>query len=199
VATPDEITRHHDDGEEGSEWIAGPRPIEPIHVVPYDDRWPAVYAQLAAALRTALGNRLLHVEHIGSTSVPGLAAKPIVDVDVTVADPTDEDAYVADLERAGFVFVIREPAWHQHRLFRLDEPAANVHVFGPDCPEAIRHVLLRDWLREHPDDAAEYVAVKLDAAAAATAAGESGRDYNTRKQPYLRALLDRIFAASDLH
>lgn len=198
MATPGEITRHHDDGEAGAEWIAGRPAVEPIHVVPYDATWPATYARLAEVIRGALGDRAVHVEHVGSTSVPGMSAKPTVDIDLTVADPTDEADYVADLERAGFMFVVREPAWHEHRLFRCDDPAANIHVFGPDCPETIRHVLLRDWLCRHPHDAAEYTAVKLEAAATATAAGESGREYNARKQPYLRSLLDRIFEVEGL-
>lgn len=196
VPTPAEITRHHEPADD-VEWITGPTP-GPVEVVPYDPAWPALYARVADRVRAALGERVLLVEHVGSTSVPGLPAKPVVDVDLTVADPADEDAYRPDLEAAGFRLVVREPSWHQHRCFTLAEPRTNLHVFGPDCPEVVRHRLFRDWLREHPDDLALYRDAKTGAAAASTAAGEHVMDYNARKEPVIIEIYDRLFRAHGL-
>ena len=111
---------------------------------------------------------------------------------------SDEDAYRPSLESAGFSVTLREARWHEHRLFKPTDGLAHVHVFGPDCPETIRHVMLRDWLRTHPDDAAEYAAIKRRAAEATNAHRGTGMDYNLVKEPYLRSLLDRIFTANGL-
>jgi len=140
----------------------------------------------------------LDVEHVGSTSVPGLAAKPVVDVDVTVADPTDERGYVPALEAAGLTFVLREPRWHEHRAFRGRTPRANVHVWGPDCPEVVRHRLLRDWLRQHPDDVERYATAKWAAAADTNASGGVVMAYNAHKEPVVREILERVFRAHGL-
>ena len=147
--------------------MGGGRPTPgPVEVVPYDPDWPARYEQVAERVGAALGDRVLGLEHVGSTSVPGLAAKPVIDVDLTVADSSDEDAYLHDLEAAGFGLVVREPSWHQHRALTHADPRTNLHVFSPDCPEVVRHRLFRDWLREHPDDLALYRDAKTGAAAA---------------------------------
>jgi len=200
VPTAEEITRHHawepDVGE--NIWVDGGPTPGPIGVVPYDAGWPGAYERVAAHVRAALGDRVLDLEHVGSTSVPGRAAKPVVDVDPTVADPADEDAYVPVLEAAGFRLVIRERGWHQHRCLTGDDPRTNLHVWGPDCPEVVRHRLFRDWLREHPDDLALYRDTKLAAAAAATASGEHVMSYNKRKEPVIRDIYDRLFRAHGL-
>ena len=111
---------------------------------------------LATRIRNVLGHRVLALEHVGSTSVPGLPTKPIIDIDLTVVDSSDEVAYVPALERVGFVLTIREPRWHQHRCLTSTDPKSNVEVWGPGSPEAIRHTMFRDWLRTHPDDRARY-------------------------------------------
>ena len=113
-------------------------------IVTFDDAPPLINA--------ALGDSALSVEHVGSTAVPGLPAKPVIDIDLTVAESGDEPAYVPSLERCGFVLVIREPWWYEHRCLRRQEPACNLHVFSPDCAEAERHRIFRDWLRSHPAD-----------------------------------------------
>jgi GrpB-like predicted nucleotidyltransferase (UPF0157 family) len=105
------------------------------------------------------------VHHVGSTSVPGLPAKPIIDVDLVVADPGDEPSYIPDLVAAGLVHAVREPWWHGHRLLKGDQPQAFVHVFGPDCPEVVRHLMFRDWLVEHAEDRERYAEAKRAAAA----------------------------------
>lgn len=126
-----EIVRHHDDPPDGDPFLPGPR-LEPyeIMVVEYDDSWPAAYAQVAALVRDTLGDAVVDLQLVGSTSVPGLPAKPIIDADLVVADPTDEDAYVPALVAAGFIHRIREPWWHEHRLLVLDQPRTTLHVFG---------------------------------------------------------------------
>lgn len=138
---------------------------------------------------------LLEVHHVGSTSVPGLAAKDVVDVDVVVSDPTREENYVPQLERAGFQFLHRDRAWQEHRFFGLSTPYyANVHVFGPGSAEVARKIMFRDWLREHDDDRARYAQVKREAAEAHAAAGDqSTMQYNARKQFVIREILDKIF------
>ncbi|MFS0699923.1 GrpB family protein [Cellulomonas sp. 179-A 4D5 NHS] len=139
------------------------------------------------------------LDHVGSTSVPGLAAKPIIDLDLTVADSTDEAAYVPALEAEGFALVLRERAWHEHRLLVHTEPRANLHVWSPDSPEAVRHRLLRDWLREHPEDRAAYAAAKHAAADRLRADGDGlVMDYNELKAPVVREILDRVLRAHGL-
>jgi GrpB-like predicted nucleotidyltransferase (UPF0157 family) len=200
VPTPEEITRHHDEDASGgvSAWLPGKAPRTGIEVVEPDPAWPWAFATLEERIRLALGERALVVEHVGSTAVPGLPAKPVIDIDLTVADSADEAAWVPPLEEAGFELVIREPWWHEHRCLTAEDPRCNLHVFSPDCPETIRHVLFRDWLREHPDDLVAYRNAKLAAARAANAAGEHVMDYNARKQPVIRAIYDRAFRAAGL-
>lgn len=134
-----------------------------IHLAPYDEAWPNTYARLAPAIRDALGHVV--VEHVGSTSVPGLDAKPIIDVNLLVTDSADEPSYVPALEGLGYVLVIREPEWHEHRLLRHADPAVNLHVFSTGCPEHERMIMFRDRLRS--DDAARdrYLATKRELAA----------------------------------
>ncbi|MGV9796425.1 GrpB family protein [Mycobacterium sp. NPDC003449] len=194
MPTPDQITRHHDPDPDVSPWVDGPPPPEVVELVPYDPRWPARYRALAEAIRAALGPRALDLDHVGSTSVPGLAAKDVIDIDLTVADPRAEAAYLPPLRAIGYRLTIREPGWHQHRCLRLDDPRVNLHVFGPDCPETIRHRLFRDWLRGHPEDRIRYE----DAKRSALPGGGHVMDYNFRKQPVVREIYDRIFRADGL-
>ena len=163
-----------------------------------DPAWPPQYEDLAGRIREALGWRVLQLEHVGSTAVPGLAAKPVIDIDLTVADPGREHDYVPALEAAGFTLVIREPWWYGHRVLRADDPACNLHVFGFDSPELVRHRILRDWLRGNPDERDRYAAIKRQAAAAANARGEHVMQYNARKQQVLREIYRRAFIAAGL-
>ena len=103
----------------------------------------------AEKIRTALGERVLGLEHAGSTSVPDLAAKPIIDIVLTVADSADEDAYVPPLEAAGYALTIREPEWHEHRALKGTGPTVNLHVFSAGCPEIERMLAFRDRLRSN--------------------------------------------------
>jgi GrpB-like predicted nucleotidyltransferase (UPF0157 family) len=135
-----------------------------IELVEYDLAWPRLFLREAQRIRLALGDRALRIEHTGSTSVPGLAAKPIVDIVLVVADSADELGYVPALADAGYILRIREPEWHQHRL--LKPPAGNVHlhVFSADCPEVERMVLFRNHLRASEEDRRVYERTKRDLA-----------------------------------
>lgn len=163
-----------------------------------DPRWPGDFAVLAGRIRDALGEAVLDLQHVGSTSVPGLPAKPVIDMSLTVADSADEAAWLPRLEDAGFELTVREPWWQEHRCLVCDGPRANLHVFSLDAPEPIRLRLFRDWLREHPEDLALYRDAKQCAVAEANAAGEHVMQYNARKQPVIRAIYDRAFRAAGL-
>jgi GrpB-like predicted nucleotidyltransferase (UPF0157 family) len=105
------------------------------------------------------------LEHVGSTSVPGLSAKPIIDMVLAVTDSADEASYVRPLEEKGYTLRIREPDWYEHRLLKSPEIAGNLHVFSAGCPEIERMVLFRDWLRTHDEDRLLYEATKRELAA----------------------------------
>jgi GrpB-like predicted nucleotidyltransferase (UPF0157 family) len=144
------------------------RPVRqsgPIELVGYDNGWPEVFRAEAKRVTAVLGDRALRVEHVGSTSVPGLAAKPIIDMLLVVADSSDESAYVSSLEAAGYVLRIREPGWYEHRL--LKGPAANInlHVFSAGCAEIDRMILFRDHLRTNAGDRELYLRTKRELAA----------------------------------
>jgi GrpB-like predicted nucleotidyltransferase (UPF0157 family) len=137
-----------------------------IELAPYDDAWPSQFEAEARRIRAALGGRALRLEHVGSTSVPGLAAKPILDLVLEVADSVDEPAYVQALEAAGYVLRIREPGWFEHRMFRGEAPRVNLHVYSAGCEEVGRMLLFRDRLRASGEDRAHYEAAKRRLAAA---------------------------------
>jgi GrpB-like predicted nucleotidyltransferase (UPF0157 family) len=104
------------------------------------------------------------IEHAGSTSVPGLAAKPIIDIVLAVPDSADEAAYVPALEAAGYVLRIREPEWFEHRLFNGPDTDINLHVFTAGAAEIDKMLLFRDWLRVSDADRAAYLEVKRELA-----------------------------------
>jgi GrpB-like predicted nucleotidyltransferase (UPF0157 family) len=199
MASAAEIVRNHEYDPNGVEYLVPPpKGREHIQVVPYDPAWPAVFEELAARLRAALGGVALSIEHVGSTSVLGMPAKPIIDIDVTVPDSRDEAAYRPALEAAGFPVLFRERVFHEHRFARSDSPPANIHIWSPDCPEAIRHRMLRDWLIAHPEDRERYAAAKFVSAEQINAVGGWVMDYNLRKQPVIRGILERVFRAHGL-
>jgi GrpB-like predicted nucleotidyltransferase (UPF0157 family) len=136
-----------------------------IHLEDYDPAWPRLYEREAERIGGALGPRVLRIEHTGSTSVPGLAAKPLIDIVLVVADTRDQRAYVPPLEAAGYVLRIREPDWHEHRLFKGPATNVNVHTFSDGCSEVERMVAFRDWLRTHDDDRELYESAKRELAA----------------------------------
>ena len=137
----------------------------PIHLADYDPGWPALYEREASRISGLLGERALRLEHAGSTSVPGLAAKPIVDIVLGVADPADEASYVPSMEAGGYVLRIREPDWHEHRVFKGPDTDINLHVFAADSTEIVRMLAFRDRLRSHDDERLRYEATKRELAA----------------------------------
>lgn len=147
-------------------WIQGQTPLNStIELVDYDPDWPAQYEQHRATIVDTLGDQIVRLEHVGSTSVPGLAAKPRIDILLVVEDSSHEAAYVPLLEAAGFELHIRETDWHEHRCLRGFHPDANLHVFSSGCVEIERMVGFRDWLRTHDGDRLLYESTKRRLAA----------------------------------
>lgn len=132
-----------------------------VRVVDYNPEWPHQFQAELEKIQTALGARALQVEHVGSTSVPGLCAKPVIDILLVVADSGNEAEYVAPLEKVGYQLRIREPGWHEHRMFQALGHKANLHVFSQGCPEIERMLIFRNWLRASPTDCALYAQWKL--------------------------------------
>jgi len=132
-----------------------------VLIVDYDPRWPEFFRREADRIRAALGGRALRIEHTGSTSVPGLAAKPIIDMLLVVTDSANEAAYVPALEGVGYLLCIRESNWHEHRMFQAPDKDVNLHVFSSGCPEIDRILLFRDWLRSNATDRDLYARTKL--------------------------------------
>ena len=132
-----------------------------VEIVEYDPQWPELFGREAESVRVVLGSRALRIEHTGSTSVPGLVAKPIVDMLLVVSDSADEAAYVPALEAAGYMLRIREAHWYEHRMFNGPDTAINLHVFSSGCPEIDRILMFRDWLRNSAEDRDLYACTKL--------------------------------------
>jgi GrpB-like predicted nucleotidyltransferase (UPF0157 family) len=131
-----------------------------ITIFDYDSSWPSKFERHAQIIAAGLGNVALRIEHVGSTSVPGLAAKPIIDMLVVVANSADEWAYRSGLETAGYVLRVREPAWNEHRMFRTPEKDVQVHIFSAGCQEIERLLTFRDRLRKNADDKSRYEKTK---------------------------------------
>jgi GrpB-like predicted nucleotidyltransferase (UPF0157 family) len=165
-----------------------------IELRDYDPEWPVLYAREERRIRWALGDRAVRIEHAGSTSVPGLAAKPIIDIALEVPDSTDEAAYVPALEEAGYVLRIREPEWFEHRAFKGPGTNVNVHTFSRGCEEVDRMLLFRDRLRTDPADRALYEAAKRELA---SRNWRFVQQYADAKSDVVRTILLRAEAARD--
>lgn len=199
MPTPREIIDFSEDpAPPGSSPWVGPRTTERIELGAADPSWPARFDTVADRVRAALGPRALELHHVGSTSVPGLDAKPIIDVDLIVADSSDEAAWLPPLEAAGFELRVREPWWQGHRMLRSGDPATNLHVFGPESAEPWKHRVFRDHLRRDARDRERYASVKRAAAEQANRRGETTMDYNLRKQEVIREIYARAFRAAGL-
>ena len=138
--------------------------VAPIQIVDYDPEWPRLYEREAERVQSTLSDRALLIEHVGSTSVPGLAAKPKIDMLLVVANSADESAYVPALETAAYVLTIREPDWYEHRMFKGPDTDINLHVFSFGCREIDRMLLFRDWLRSNESDRRLYERTKKELA-----------------------------------
>jgi len=171
----------------------------PVVVVDPDPSWPAAYRAERDLVVAALGPTALTVDHVGSTSVPGLPAKPVIDILLQVPDSADEASYVPALEAVGHVLRIREPDWLEHRvLYRRRVDGAphdvNVHVLSPvlGAVEVRRMLAFRDWLRAHPEDRDRYAAVKRDLA---RRRWRYVQDYAQAKTPVVEEILGRALSA----
>jgi len=160
----------------------------PIALAEYNPEWPELFSREARRIREALGDRALRIEHVGSTSVPGLAAKPIIDILLVVADSAEESSYVPALEAVGFVLRIREPEWHQHRMFKGPEVDLNLHVFSTGCNEIDRLLLLRNRLRTHPAQRQLYEQTKRQLAGRTW---KYVQNYADAKSEVIEAILSR--------
>lgn len=180
-----------DDGH--TAWVVPPPRVDgPITLREYDPAWPASFEREATRIRAALGERAVVLEHTGSTSVPGLAAKPIIDIALGVPDSTAEADYVPQLEAAGYELIVREPEWHEHRLFKDPGRTVNLHTFTAGSPEIERMVTFRDWLRANAGDRALYERTKRELAARTWAYVQ---DYADAKTEVVDAILGRALAA----
>jgi len=144
--------------------IGGVEPAR-IEIVDYSPLWLEAFNMHASMIARTLGDQALRIEHIGSTSVPGLAAKTIVDILLVVDDSADEDAYLSRMEAAGYQLRVREPDFHEHRMFRTPVRDVHVHVFSGGCAEIERYLTFRDRLRHNADDRALYEQTKRRLAA----------------------------------
>jgi GrpB-like predicted nucleotidyltransferase (UPF0157 family) len=134
----------------------------PIELAEYDPSWPERFRREEERIRAALGERVVRLEHVGSTAVPGLAAKPIIDICLVVADTRDEEGYVPALEAVGYVLRAREPEWYEHRLFKGQDASVNLHVYSERCPEIERYLVFRDRLRTNQADRELYERTKRE-------------------------------------
>ena len=175
--------------------IGAPNRVDgPIVLAQYDPAWAVLYEREAERVHATLGSRVRLLEHAGSTSVPGLAAKPIIDMVLAVADSADEAAYVPQLESAGYVLRIREPDWHEHRLFKGPETNINLHTFSEGSSEISRMLAFRDRLRTHDDERDLYLATKRELAARHWTYVQ---DYADAKGEVVEGIIERALADRD--
>lgn len=165
--------------------IFGPPQPGPVTLVAWDPVWPERFEREAGRIREALGTVSLRVEHIGSTAVPGLAAKPVVDILLTVADVDAEAGFVPPLEAAGYVLRVREP---RHRMLRTPDLGVHVHVYADDDPECERYLVFRDRLRADAGDRAAYERLKRELA---TRDWADRQDYADAKGELVEAIIAR--------
>ncbi len=168
------------------------KPLEGnIVLVEYDPQWPLMFQREALRIRAALGVSAIRIEHAGSTSVPGLAAKPIIDIILEVADSSDESSYVPALEAAGYVLRIREPEWNQHRMFNGPDTSVNLHVYTSGCEEVARMLAFSDWLRIDDADRELYERTKRELA---QQTWKYTQDYADAKSAVVAEIMTRALA-----
>lgn len=173
-----------------TEELIGGREKRSMTLADADPSWPEAYRRHEAAIVAALGETALAVEHIGSTSVPGLAAKPIIDILVTVPDITAEEDYLVPLVDAGYPLRVREPG---HRMVRTPERDVHIHILEPDDPAVADYLLLRDRLRRDADDRELYERTKRDLL---TREWDDMNDYADAKTEVIEAIKARAREAA---
>jgi GrpB-like predicted nucleotidyltransferase (UPF0157 family) len=175
--------------------IGGAKPLtKPIEIRDYDPEWPAMYEQEETQVCSILGERVVRIEHAGSTSVPGLCAKAIIDVVLEVANSADEGAYAPDLEAGGYVLQIREPDWFEHRLFERPDRNVHLHVFSASCEEVDAMLRFRDHLRANAADHRLYALTKRELAGRSWKYGQQYADAKTPVICEIMARADRSHA-----
>ncbi|MDN3905799.1 GrpB family protein [Arthrobacter sp. YD2] len=170
------------------ELIGGPERVE-VALHSYDDRWPDVYQTHRRRIEAALAPTRVEIEHIGSTSVPGLAAKPIIDIVVAVEDTTAEEDYLAPLIAAGYELRVREPG---RRLVRTPARDVHVHLYERGDHAVEEYLLLRDHLRANAADRALYESTKRTLL---SGQWEDMNDYADAKTDVILAIKARARAA----
>jgi GrpB-like predicted nucleotidyltransferase (UPF0157 family) len=200
--TPADIMRTYPFDDSSVERIAHRKIPLKFEIVEPKPEWPQQFAETKTRIQTALGATALSINHYGSTSVPNLPAKDVIDIDLVVPSPSTEAAYVPQLEAIGFRFLLREAAWHEHRFFvhegEGEAPGygswkVNLHVFGPECLEVEKHRVFKEWLCKTPEDVALYAKVKREAAKASEEAGENMNEYTERKGDVIKGILERAW------
>lgn len=182
--------------EQLAQITVGPPPKRldgPISLSEYDPDWPALFARESERVRSALGKKALAIEHVGSTSIPGMTAKPVIDIILVVESTADEQAYVPALESVGYVLRKREPNWHEHRLFKGPDAEINMHVFSRGDDEIGRMILFRDWLRADREDRELYLRTKRELAARKW---KYTQNYADAKSEVVSSILERAVAHS---
>jgi len=164
---------------------------DPVWIAPYDDTWPAQFQTLAFPLRKALGSVALRIDHIGSTAVPGLTAKPILDVQISVADFEPLDAYRVPMEHLGYVFRAANPDLTK-RYFREPprQPRVHFHVRRAGSFSEQFALLFRDNLRTHSEAASQYADLKIRLALQHSAVGDR-LAYTEAKGPFIWQMVVR--------
>lgn len=168
--------------------LIGGRERREIVIADYDSAWPSRFQHEQERIRQALDANALRIEHFGSTAVPGLAAKPVIDVLVTVDNPDDDSTLLPALESAGYELRVREPG---HRMFRTRRRDVHVHVWADADPEVDRCLAFRDRLRRAPEDRAAYEQLKRDLA---THEWSDMNDYADAKSELIAAIITRTDA-----
>ncbi len=162
-----------------------------IYLADYDSAWSSMFAELEQEIRGVLKNKVLLLEHVGSTSVPGLSAKPIIDMVLAVADSADESSYVPQLETSSYILKIREPNWYEHRVLKPQDKKANLHVFTTGCEEIERMIAFRDRLRNHPKDRKLYEVTKQKLS---QQTWKYIQDYADAKSSVVREIMNRAYS-----
>jgi GrpB-like predicted nucleotidyltransferase (UPF0157 family) len=197
VTYPKEVTqRFHGTPEQMGLALVGERPAkwEAVVVEDYDPRWVEQFATAGSQIHEALGRLIVSIEHVGSTAVPGLPAKPVIDIDALLQDTAEEAGYVPALEKLGYRLVLREPWWYGHRMLVSSTEDVHLHLWPEGAPEPLRHRLFRDWLRSHPEDRELYASTKRRLARDTT---DRPGDYTLAKSDVIDEIFARIFASED--
>ena len=153
--------------EEKPEKTLGALKTERVEVVPYDPNWQARFEEVRQYLLGILSGQDARVEHVGSTSVPGLAAKPILDIDIVLQNGADFEVVRSSLEANGYYHIGNLGITGREAFKYQDKPQLmrhNLYALSADADELKRHLTFRDWLRSHPHDREAYAQVKIAAA-----------------------------------